>query len=811
MKILKFGGSSVKDSAKIQNTINIIKKQLGNDENCAVIVSALGGTTDALLGLINKASKNEDYLNDFNNLKNRHLECLKELKINDNSLENIIDSTFKDLENKLNGIKLLKEKTLKTIDSIISIGEILSANIVSATLRSQGSNSSTLDTREVIVTDNTFGNAKVNFKVSYSLIKDFFNSHNGIVIVTGFIAKNAEKETTTLGRDGSDYTASLIGAALDAKEIEIWTDVDGLYTADPSIVNKAFPQSEISFSEAMELSHFGAKVIYPPAIQPASNKNIPIVIKNSLNPEGKGTVVSSNTKDIRDTICGISSINDISLMRLEGSGMVGIAGISKRIFSALANKNISVILITQASSEHTICFATKPEEANLSKQVIDEEFELEIETNKIQPLIIENDKSIISIVGENMRSCPGMAGKMFSALGKNGVNLAAIAQGSSELSISGVIDKSDVKKGLKALHEEFFFPDNKTINVFLIGTGLIGKALLSQIKKHAQVLEKQSHYIRVTGVANSRYMKLDSNGLDLDSIENGEDSDAQPANLDEYISKIKDIGLPNSVVVDCTASESVVEKYLEILRSNISIITPNKKAQTAHANTYSDLKAAASKRDIHFIYETSVGAGLPVISTLNDLLKSGDRVIKLEGVLSGTLSFIFNSFTGEKTFSEIVSEAREKGFTEPDPRDDLNGIDVARKILILSRESGYDFEIDDIDVENLVPENCRDTKDIEEFFSLLKTHDSYFQDKLNSAKQDNCKLCYMAVLEDGKAKVRLESISSDHPFYNLSGSDNIISFTTERYLERPLVVKGPGAGAQVTAAGVFADIIRIAS
>ncbi len=811
MQIIKFGGSSVRDANRMLAVKDIIQTKLIQDPLCLVVVSAMSGTTDLLKMSAEFAVEKKDFSQFINQIKKNHLECIANLELNNPELIYKLNQQIKSLEEKLDSISLLQDLTPKTMDQILSLGEIFSSEILANALQKFSIKAEAINARSIIKTDNNYSCGAVDFQLSNKLIVESFQKEVGVKVITGFIAESAEGNLITLGRGGSDYTASIIGAALDAKVIEIWTDVDGMYTANPAKVNKAFPQVQLTFAEAMELSHFGAKVIYPPSIQPAMIKNIPILIKNSFNPNSIGTEISNIKKESRQAICGISSIEQIALLRLEGSGLVGVSGTASRLFATLATSKINVILITQASSEHTICFAVQPDQAFRAKETVDQEFALEIKSNLINPLVIDRNLSIISIVGENMRTVPGTAGKMFNALGNNGININAIAQGSSEINISAVISQLDEDKALKVLHEEFFFPDHKTVNAFLIGTGLIGEELIKQIKSHSEELAtNHAHQIRVIGLANSRKMILQETGinpaeLSLDLLNKGNDS-----NLEEIRKFIADSNLPNSLIVDCTASDEIAGHYQSFLESKISVVTPNKKAQSADFPKYQELQRTAAKRGANFLYETSVGAGLPVISTLKDLIKSGDRITKIEAVLSGTLSFIFNSFDGQKSFSDVVLDAQRAGFTEPDPRDDLNGIDVARKILILARECGATLNLANIEVENLVPEDCRTTSSVTEFFKLLKDSDNYFLEKLSTAQKKNCKLCYIASFSDGQAKVELKEVDANHPFYNLSGSDNIISFSSDRYKVRPLVVKGPGAGAAVTAAGVFADIIRLA-
>ncbi|MFM8850813.1 MAG: bifunctional aspartate kinase/homoserine dehydrogenase I, partial [Cytophagales bacterium] len=578
----------------------------------------------------------------------------------------------------------------------------------------------------------------------------------------------------------------------------------------PRKVKKAFTVKEMTYEEAMELSHFGAKVIFPATMQPAMVNQIPIWIKTTFNPTHAGTCISRNATGKALIIKGISSMNNISLLNVQGSGMMGVVGVSMRLFATLAREKINVILISQASSEHSICLAIESTGANQAKAAIEKEFYYEILNRDMNAVTIEGDCAIVAIVGENMKHNPGTSGRMFVALGQNGVNVLAIAQGSSELNISAVIQQSDVSKALHSLHEAFFLSDRKVLNIFLVGTGLIGKELLEMMKAQFQQLA-QGHRleINVVAIANSKKMLFDEDGLvGKQSVERllKEGEDMQQSN---YIQKMVAMNLPNSVFVDCTSSEMVASAYAEILNANISIVTPNKKANSGKWADYQLLKTTAQKRGVKFLYETNVGAGLPVINTLNDLLISGDRVIRIEAVLSGTLNFIFSSFSEGTKFSDIVKQAKENGYTEPDPRDDLNGMDVARKALILSREIGYELELADVEVHNLVPESLQAETSIQKFLSSLPETDQLFEDLREKAEKENKKLRYMAIIEGGKAKVSLVAVDAAHPFYSLSGSDNIILLTTERYHERPMVIRGPGAGATVTAAGVFADVIRI--
>jgi len=583
-------------------------------------------------------------------------------------------------------------------------------------------------------------------------------------------------------------------------------------TADPKKVKKAFTINKVSYIEAMELSHFGAKVIYPPTLQPAITKNIPIRIKNTFNPSHEGTLISKQTDKGGYPVKGLSSINEVALINVQGSGMVGEKGVAGRLFNTLARHNVNIILITQASSEHSICFAIDPKDAEQAKSILDEEFLIELHNKKLDKILIEKNLSVIAIVGENMKHTPGISGKMFSALGRNGVNVVAIAQGSSEYNLSVVVPKADLAKAMNALHDSFFLSETKTMNLFVVGTGLIGSTLFKQITQQAAFLEeKKSLKVNLVGIANSQCMAFDENGISTTEWQKALEKSETKSNVADFVKKMKEMNLPNCVFVDNTASKDLPSFYEEILNASISVVTPNKNANSGSFKEYQKLQNAANKRGVKFLYETNVGAGLPVINTLKDLMLSGDRIIRIEAILSGTLSYIFNNFKAGSKFKDIVWEAKQKGYTEPDPRDDLSGLDVARKILILSRETGLHTELSDIKIEQILPESAVKAKTIDEFFSALSNENAFFEKKLEAAEKVGKALRFIAKLEDGKASISLESIDSQHPFYSLSGSDNIISYTTERYKDRPLVVKGPGAGAEVTAAGVFADIINISN
>lgn len=812
MKVLKFGGTSVGSAERISSVIEIVSTRLAK-EPLTLVFSAFAGVTNALIQLSQIAMAGDDtYRHQLKQLEDRHLEAVRKL-INIQNQSGIlanVKATINELEDVIHGIFLVRERTPRSLDFVMSFGERLSTYIISEAFKDRGMACEFLDARQVIRTDRHFGHAKVDFEISNKLIRQHFISHQVLQIATGFIGASESGETTTLGRGGSDYTAAILAAALAASEIEIWTDVDGMMTADPRKVKKAFTVGNMTYLEAMELSHFGAKVIFPSTMQPVMANHIPIRIKNTFNPLAAGTCIdkSGNGKD--HIIKGISSVDRLSLLSIQGSGMQGVVGVSMRLFGALARANVNVILISQASSEHSICFAVQSDSLAQARESIEEEFALEIQEGEMDEVQIESGLAIVAIVGENMRNNPGTSGRMFSALGKGGVNVRAIAQGSSELNISSVIHEHDVTKALNILHEAFFLSDKRVVNLFLIGTGLIGSELLDMMAvQYDQLSRNNLLEIKTVAVANSSKMFFDADGLDLKSCVSKMKSEGEVMNLSAFLSRMNDLNLSNSIFIDCTSSEEVASRYEEILTSNISIVTPNKKANSGTLETYHKLRNVAFRRGVRFLYETNVGAGLPVINTMNDLILSGDKVMRIEAVLSGTMNYIFSTFSKGMSFTQVVRDARQKGYTEPDPRDDLNGMDVARKVLILARESGIDLELKDVRVESLVPEDCLQATDVREFFERLSHHDQNFEKKRGDAEMKNEKLRFMAVIDSSGARVSLDSVGSDHPFFSLKGSDNIIMMTTERYHDRPMVIRGPGAGASVTAAGVFADIIRI--
>lgn len=812
MQVLKFGGTSVANAENIDKVTAIIKRKIKEDK-IIVVASALGGITDTLLqcGML-AAAGDEMYKEKLHQAETRHIETVKSLIpiTQQSSILSAVKTRCNEIEDICNGVFLLSELSDRTKDKIMSYGELLSSQIISTYLSAIGITNKWKDARELIITDSHFGYAAVDFSITNKKINDFFsNANESLFIVPGFIATDESGITTTLGRGGSDYTAAIIAGGVNATCTEIWTDVSGMMTADPRVVSNAKVIPQISYQEAMELSHFGAKVIYPPTIQPVMSKNIPVWIKNTFAPEDAGTVIQNITSKNGNSIRGISSMNKIALLSLEGSGMVGIPGFSKRLFEALANKKINVILITQSSSEHSICVAIDEKNISEAKIAVDTAFQHEIETKKVEPLIIEKDLSIVALVGDNMKNHTGISGKMFGALGRNGVNIRAIAQGSSERNISAVIGFSDVKKAITVLHEEFFETTYKQLNLFVTGVGNVGSRFLAQLQQQKKYLQEHLRLqINVIGIANSKKMLFNDDGINLanwkENLQSGE-----PMDLEKFIDIIRTKNLSNSVFADITANNDIANSYDKLLQKSISIVACNKVACSSNYAYYQKLKNLAREFNSLFLFETNVGAGLPVIGTLNDLLHSGDKVTKIEAVLSGTLNFVFNNYKAEKTFSEIVKQAQNEGYTEPDPRLDLSGTDVMRKIMILARESGEKIEMDDITNNTFMPPSCMKGS-VDDFYKAMTKEEDHFKKLYNEAASLGKKLKFVASYENGKATVGLQHIDPAHNLYHLYGKDNVVLFYTTRYPEQPLVIKGAGAGAEVTASGVFADVIRTA-
>jgi len=811
MQVLKFGGTSVGSSKNINKVITILENY-AKESNVICVVSAVGGVTDKLLkaGTLAK-NGNKDYKTEYKAIKKKHLIVLNELiPTNDTKVSDALEKKLKQLKNLLDGIFLINELSPQTSDRLVSFGELLSSYIIAETLKHRNLNATRKNSQELIVTNSNFTKAEVKFEPTNNNIREYFNNANqNITILPGFISKSVNGEITTLGRGGSDYTAAIIAAALRTERLEIWTDVSGMYTTNPKLVKQAYPIERISYKEAMELSHFGAKVLYPPTVQPILDLNIPIHIKNTMVPEAIGTIISKDGSGKLSTATGITNINNIALLTLQGNGMVGVPGFSKRLFGTLAQEKINIILITQASSEHSICFGIEEKDAAQAESSINEVFEYEITTNKIDPIIVEKDLSIIALIGDKMKSHQGISGKMFSALGKNNINIRAIAQGASERNISAVIAEKHVKKALNTIHERFFESDTKQLNVFITGIGNVGEKLIEQIQQQHEFLKKNLKLdVRIVGMANSKKMVFKPEGIDLNNWASLFHY-ADISSLDGFLNEIITLNLRNSIFVDITANENVSDMYASYLKNSVAVIACNKIACSNTYEHYKNLKDLSLKFNVPFLFETNVGAGLPIINTLNNLIASGDKVTSIQAVLSGSLNFIFNNFNDGTNFHDIVKRAQFEGYTEPDPRIDLSGIDVARKLLILARENGVVMEIEDITTESFLTKSNIESTTVDDFYDTLVSDEAHFQKLYASAKANNCQLKYVGEFKDGKAKAGLREIPMGHPFYNLKGKDNIVMFYTERYPDQPMIVKGAGAGADVTASGLFADIIRI--
>ncbi len=809
MKVLKFGGTSVKNATNIKRVKKIIENQ---NKKLIVVVSAFGGVTDKLIAISNLAQqKDKLYLTELEKLEKQHIDTLDELiqPANRESVLKAVNQLLNNLKNFLHGVFLVNELTPRALDYILSFGERLSALIISHTLI----DAVFVDSREIIKTDDTYGKAMVMFKETNELIQDKFADIDKTAIVSGFISSTRKGTTTTLGRGGSDYTASIIATALSVEQLQIWTDVNGFMTADPSKVERAYPIKKLSYAEAMELSHFGAKVIFTPTIQPVIRKKIPILIKNTFEPEKAGTIIhATGNGDIKNPIKGISSIDDVTLITIQGSGLMGRTGISMRLFGALANASVNIILISQASSEYSISFAIEPEATERALKAIENEFIREISLNNSITVEVEHKLSVIAIVGENMKNTPGISAKLFNALGRNGINIVAIAQGSSELNISTVVSQRSLRKALNVVHEGFFLSDYTELHLFQVGVGTVGSSLLQQIKNQQQKLLKEHKLkINLIGVTNSRKMYFDSNGIDLSNYHELLEKSTTKADLPGFVQRLSEMNLRNSVFIDCTANKDVANLYGDVFKQYASVVTANKIACSSAYETYRKLIQSSIKHGVKFHYETNVGAGLPIMRTIGDLIKSGDKILKIEAVLSGTLNFIFNVLSPEISLSKAIHLAKEKGYSEPDPRIDLSGVDVLRKLLILSRDAGYNVESEDVQIKNFLPEECMNSESIDDFFGKVEKYNADFEAKRKKLAEQNKKWRYVASLDRGKTQIELIEVDAQHPFYNLEGSDNIILLTTERYFEQPLIVKGAGAGAAVTATGVFADLIRIAN
>jgi bifunctional aspartokinase / homoserine dehydrogenase 1 len=834
MQVLKFGGSSVGTTDAISKVIAIVKESVLKTPTI-VVVSAMSGITDQLILLAQTASQgNEGYKMMIQSLAKKHEDAVRALlpPSQQSATLNIVQQLIQEIESACAMLMNEKVLTLRMQDQLMSYGEILSSKIIAAAFEAEGVDQVWLDSRAMIKTNSSYTSAVVDRALTNQKIQQYFTNpanQHALYMAPGFIASNAAGHTTTLGRGGSDYSAAIYAAALSVSILEIWTDVSGMMTADPRIVPHAKAIPNISYHEAMELSHFGAKIIYPPTIQPVMQAHIPIWIKNTFEPEHLGTLIEIASAKDDHFIRGISSIQDICLLSLEGAGMVGIPGFTKRLFDALAKKQISIILITQSSSEHSISVGVSMQDTHLAKIAVDAEFEEEINSQLLEPLIIEKELAIIALVGEQMRNHPGVSGKMFTVLGANGINIRAIAQGSSEKNITAVIEAHDVQKAMNLLHEAFFESTHKQVNVFIAGLGNVGSKLIEQIKLQAANLQSTLRLqINVVGIANSKKHLINLKGIDLghahdwsDQLAAASSGSIHTGTIQDYVAAILNHNLPNSIFVDVTAHATVADTYAQLLSKGISVVACNKIACSSAYETYANLKSLAQNYHAAFLFETNVGAGLPIVSTLNDLIHSGDTIKKIEAVLSGTLNFVFNNYEGGKdgkSFAQVVKQAQDEGYTEPDPRLDLGGTDVMRKILILAREAGYPLEMEDITNESFLPASCFNGS-VADFYNELEKQEPHYKQLYDAAAAAGCKLKFIAKFEShanekmngmATAKVGLQHIQPSSDFYHLYGKDNLVLFYTNRYPELPLVIKGAGAGADVTASGVFADIIRAA-
>lgn len=810
MKVLKFGGTSVGTVKSLTHVKRIVESE---EEPVIVVVSALGGITDMLIATARMASKGDtSYLQNYAKIIERHNDVINGMVPKDKLLDvhSVVDPLLEELGNIYRGVALIKDLSSRSLDIIVSYGERLSSAIISRIIDS----AQYFDSRNFIKTVRQFNKHMVDFPTTESLVRSVFDRFSGkVAVVPGFISSDKENgDITNLGRGGSDYTASIIAASLNARLLEIWTDVDGFMTADPRVISNAYVIDQLSFVEAMELCNFGAKVVYPPTIYPVFHKNIPIIIKNTFNSAAPGTKISNDVvhEDSR-AIKGISSISDTSLVTVSGLGMVGVIGINSRIFQCLAQNGISVFLVSQASSEHNTTFALKSDDADLAVAVLNKEFEKEIEIGEITSITAEKNLATVAVVGENMKHTPGIAGKLFNSLGRSGISVIACAQGASETNISFVVNGDNLRKTLNVIHDSFFLSEYQVLNLFIVGVGHVGKRLIEQIRhQQSNLKDNKALELNVVGVANSHHCIFDRNGIDIEhyaDILGKSEMVASPTTICDEIIKMN---IFNPVFVDCTATKDIAAMYDRLLSHNVNVVAANKLAASSKYDNYKKLKQIARKRDVKFLFETNVGAGLPIINTINSLINSGDKILKIEAVLSGTLNYIFNVLSEKVPLSKAVMMAKEAGYSEPDPREDLSGKDVVRKLVILSREAGYRIETEDVKKNLFVPESLMQGT-TEDFFKNIASIDDEFEKRRAATAQSGRALRFVARLENGEATVGLEEVTSDSPFYSLESSNNVILITTERYKEYPMEIKGYGAGAEVTAAGVFADIISIAN
>ena len=809
MKVLKFGGTSVGSVKSILSLKKIVEAE-ARTQPVVVVVSALGGITDKLISTSQMALKGDDkWREEFDAMVTRHHQMIDTIITDDKKrvdLFNKVDQLFDQLKSIYYGVYLIHDLSKKTEDTIVSYGERLSSNIV-ATMIKGGKR---MNSRDFIRTEKKNGKHRLAAELTNALVREAFKDMPDVAVVPGFISRDKDTgETTNLGRGGSDYTAAIIAAALDAEVLEIWTDVDGFMTADPRVIKTAYTINELSYIEAMELCNFGAKVIYPPTIYPVCVKNIPIKVKNTFNPEHPGTLIKDHIENDQKPIKGISSIKGTTLITVTGLSMVGVIGVNRRIFTTLANKGISVFMVSQASSENSTSIGVRDEDANDAVEVLNAEFAKEIEEGAMFPMHAESGLATIAIVGENMKHTPGIAGKLFGTLGRSGISVIACAQGASETNISFVVDGKFLRKSLNVLHDSFFLSEYKVLNLFICGVGTVGGKLIEQIRSQYETLmQRNGLKLNVVGIASSKAGVFDRDGIDLENYrELLKAPEAQGKNLRD---EVLGMNIFNSVFVDCTASKDIASLYQTFLEHNISVIAANKIAASSDYENYMKLKKTARNRGVWFRYETNVGAGLPIIGTINDLRNSGDKILKIEAVLSGTLNFIFNEIAADVPFSETVRRAKEQGYSEPDPRIDLSGTDVIRKLVILTREAGYQVEQADVEKHLFVPNEYFEGS-VDDFWKKLPELDADFEARRKKLEADGKRWRFVATMENGKTNVALKEVDDNHPFYRLEGSNNIVLLTTERYKEYPMLIQGYGAGASVTAAGVFANIMSIAN
>lgn len=809
MKVLKFGGTSVGTVESLSHVKKIVESCT---EQVIVVVSALGGITDKMINTAQLASKGDiAYLESYEYIVERHNVVIDGLVPTDKQLEvkSIVNPLLEELGNIYRGVNLIGDLSERTLDIIVSYGERLSSVIISYII----TNAKHFDSRNFIKTEKQFGKHILNNELTQKLIHSAFDDNEfSVAIVPGFIASNENNDITNLGRGGSDYTAAILAATLDASVLEIWTDVDGFMTADPRVINNTYVIDHLSFIEAMELCNFGAKVIYPPTIYPVYHKNIPIRIKNTFNYTSPGTLISEQRPSAEGkAIKGISSINDTCLITVSGLGMVGIVGINARIFNTLAKNGVSVFLVSQASSENNISFAVKNADADLAVQVLKDEFSAELQSGELSEITPERNLATVAIVGENMKHTTGIAGKLFNTLGRNGISIIACSQGASETNISFVINLKNLRKALNVIHDSFFLSETQVLNLFIVGVGTVGRHLLQQIRRQQEnLLKNKALALKVVGISNSRKCIFNRDGIDIDNYQQLLENAEIPATPYQIKEEIINMNIFNSVFVDCTASSDIAALYDDLLSHNINVVAANKIAASSEYSNYAKLKNIARKKDVKFLFETNVGAGLPIINTINNLINSGDKILKIEAVVSGTLNYIFNVLSETTPLSKAIVMAREAGYSEPDPRVDLSGKDVVRKLVILAREAGYKVEQEDVKRNLFVPEKYFNGS-VEDFLVNIVELDEEFEQKRIDAASKNEHFRFVAKLENGNVEVGLQKVNSTHPFYSLEGSNNVILLTTERYKEYPMVIKGYGAGAEVTAAGVFADIISIAN